>query len=128
MQEMRDMAGSIPGSGRSPGEGNGNPLQYSCLENSMNKGAWLSTVHGVPKNQTWLNTVQWQGIWSYFYRVHLAQFVMKSKSQLWWIVSYNTSSTQRQFIYTYIITLRVKKSKLSSNCCQYYIQLREILS
>ena len=39
--------GSIPGLGRSPGEGNGNPLQYSCLENSMDRGAWWATVHGV---------------------------------------------------------------------------------
>ena len=38
--------GSIPGSGRSPGEGNGNPLQYSCLENPMDAGAWWPTVHG----------------------------------------------------------------------------------
>ena len=38
--------GSIPGSGRSPREGNGNPLQYSCLENPMNRGAWQVTVHG----------------------------------------------------------------------------------
>jgi len=37
--------GSIPGSGRSPGKGNGNPLQYSCLENSMDRGAWRATVH-----------------------------------------------------------------------------------
>ena len=44
--------GSIPGSGRSPGEGNGNPLQYSCLENSMDGGAWWATVHGVAKSQT----------------------------------------------------------------------------
>ena len=42
-------AGSIPGSGRSPGEGNGNPLQYSCLGNPMDKGAWLAAVHGVEK-------------------------------------------------------------------------------
>ena len=39
--------GSIPGLGRSPGEGNGNPLQYSCLENPMDRGAWRATVHGV---------------------------------------------------------------------------------
>ena len=39
--------GLIPGSGRSPGEGNGNPLQYSCLENPMDRGAWLATVHEV---------------------------------------------------------------------------------
>ena len=43
---------SIPGSGRSQGEGNGNPLQYSCLENSMDRGAWWATVHGVEKSQT----------------------------------------------------------------------------
>ena len=39
--------GSIPGSGRSPGEGNGNPLQYSCLGSPMDRGAWWATVHGV---------------------------------------------------------------------------------
>ena len=46
---------SIPGSGRSPGEGNGYPLQYSCLENSMERGAWGATVHGVAKSQTRLS-------------------------------------------------------------------------
>jgi hypothetical protein len=40
-------AGLFPGSGRSPGKGNGNPLQYSCLENPMDRGAWQTTVHGV---------------------------------------------------------------------------------
>ena len=44
--------GSILGSGRSPEVGNGNPLQYSCLENSMDRGTWLSRVHGVAKSQT----------------------------------------------------------------------------
>ena len=43
---------SIPGSGRSPGVGNGNPLQYSCLKDSMDMGAWQSTVYGVAKSQT----------------------------------------------------------------------------
>ena len=47
--------GSIPGSGRSPGEENGNPLQYSCLENSMDRGAWQATVHGVIKSWTKLS-------------------------------------------------------------------------
>ena len=42
-------AGSIPGSGRSPGEGNGNPLQYSCLENPMDRGTWWAIVCGVAK-------------------------------------------------------------------------------
>ena len=47
--------GSIPGSERSPGEGNGNPLQYFCLEDSMDRGAWLTAVHGVTKSQTQLS-------------------------------------------------------------------------
>ena len=50
-QDLRD-AGSVPGSGRSPGEGNGNPLQYSCLENPMDRGTWRVTVHRVTKSQT----------------------------------------------------------------------------
>ena len=41
--------GLMPGSGRSPGEGNGNPPQYSCLRNPMDRGAWWATVHGIPK-------------------------------------------------------------------------------
>ena len=48
--------GSIPGSGRSPVEGNGNPLQYSCLGNPMNRGVWRGSVHGVAKSWTWLST------------------------------------------------------------------------
>ena len=51
--DRRD-AGLIPGLRRSPGEGNGNLLQYSCLASPMNRGAWQSTVHGVTKNQTQL--------------------------------------------------------------------------
>ena len=47
--------GLIPESGRSPGEGNGNPLQYSCLENPMDQGTWWATVHGVTKSQTQLS-------------------------------------------------------------------------
>ena len=46
--------GLIPGLGRSPGEGNGNPFQYSCLENAMDRGAWQATVHGVAKSRTQL--------------------------------------------------------------------------
>ena len=51
---IRD-AGLIPGLGRSPGGGHGNPLQYSGLENPMNRGAWWATVHGVTKSQTRLS-------------------------------------------------------------------------
>ena len=49
--DTRD-AGSIPGLGRSPGAGNGDPLQYSCLENPMDREAWRATVHGVAKSRT----------------------------------------------------------------------------
>ena len=52
---MQGDLGSIPRLGRSPGEGNGNPLQCSCLENCMGGGAWWATVHGVAKSQTRLN-------------------------------------------------------------------------
>ena len=52
--DIRDM-GSISGWGRSPGEGNGKPLQCSCLENPMDRGAWQAIVHGVAKSQTRLN-------------------------------------------------------------------------
>ena len=47
--------GSIPGLGSSPGEGNGNPLQYTCLENPMEGGVWWATVHGFAKSRTRLN-------------------------------------------------------------------------
>ena len=49
--DIRDM-GSIPGSGRSPGGGHGNPLQYSCLENPMDRGAWRAVVHRVTESDT----------------------------------------------------------------------------
>ena len=47
--------GSVPGLGRSPAGGHGNPLQYSCLENPMDRGAWQATVHGITKSQTRLS-------------------------------------------------------------------------
>ena len=53
--DMRD-TGSIPGSGRSPGVENGNPLQYSCLKNPVDREAWWATVHGVAKSWTWMST------------------------------------------------------------------------
>ena len=56
--------GSIPGSGRSPGEGNGNPLQYSCLGNPVHRGTWWATVQRVAKSRTCLNvsTVDFTGL------------------------------------------------------------------
>ena len=54
--DIRDV-GSIPGSGRSPGGGRDNPLQCSCLENPMDRGAWQATVHGITKSWIRLNTI-----------------------------------------------------------------------
>ena len=66
--DMKDV-GLIPGLGRPPGEGHGNPLQYSCLENPIDRGAWRATVHGVMKSQTqlkWLSTHV--GTWDYYFQ------------------------------------------------------------
>ena len=61
--DIRDLS-SIPGSGRSPGEGHGNPLQYSCLENLMDRGAWRATVHRVTKSRAQLKQL---GIYIYIH-------------------------------------------------------------
>ena len=63
VEDLRDV-GSIPGLGRSPGGGHGNPLQYSCLENYMDRGAWWATVHRVAKGQIQLKRLSmhaWEG-------------------------------------------------------------------
>ena len=52
MQEVQADASAVPGSGRTPGGEHGNPLQYSCLENPVDRGAWRATVHGVAKSRT----------------------------------------------------------------------------
>ena len=56
--------GSIPGSERSPGEGNGNPLQYSCLENPMDRGSWWAAVHGITKSRTRLSDFTFTFFWA----------------------------------------------------------------
>ena len=58
-EDIKD-TGSMPGSARCPGVGNNNPLQYSCLENPMDRGAWWATVHGVAKSQTQLKRLSMQ--------------------------------------------------------------------
>ena len=55
VKNLPAMQDSIPGSERPPGEGNGNPLHYSCLKNRMDRGAWQATVYGFPKSQTELS-------------------------------------------------------------------------
>ena len=72
--------GSIPVLGRSSREGNDNPLQYSCLENPMNRGTWYATVHGVAKSWTWLRdfTFTFIGAWVYFWAFYLVPLVYVS--------------------------------------------------
>ena len=76
MQEMKEM-GSIPRSGRSSGVGNGNPLQYPCLENSMDKGAWQATVLGVANSQTQLND------WIHTQRTCIPLSTRNTDSSMW---------------------------------------------
>ena len=79
-EDPRD-SGSIPRLGRSPGGGNDNPLQYSCLENSMDKGACQTIVHGVAKSQTWLsaNTLLFSGFFFvlFFFLDPIVTFFLK---------------------------------------------------
>ena len=67
-------AGSTPGSGRSPAVGNGNLIQYSCLENSVDRGAWWATGHGAAKNGTWLSN------WAHRKQKHPARSTQRKNS------------------------------------------------
>ena len=83
-------AGSIPGSGRSPIKGYGNPLQYSCLGNLMNRGSWWVTVPGVTKSQTRLKPLS---MYACFLCISFVEQVSGQLSSffffyLWWILSY----------------------------------------
>ena len=95
--DARDM-GLIPGSGRSPGGGNGNPLQYSCLENPMDRGAWQATIYGVAKSQkqlsNWvilwfrrnIDSFRWPKYVSHIYLVfiHSSRFPKPLELPKWW--------------------------------------------
>ena len=67
-----------PGLGRSSGEGNGNPLQYSCLENPMDDGAWRAKVHGVAKSWTWLSDFTFTFIFTHIY-THTSSTMLNRK-------------------------------------------------
>ena len=79
--------GSMPGSGRSPGKGNGNALQYFCLENPMDRGAWWAIVPGVAKRWTQLSTNYYQGTFTYNSSMMLfsSNKWKRSKQQSWFI-------------------------------------------
>ena len=77
-------AGSIPGSGRSPGEGNGTPLQYSCLGNPMDRGAWRAIVYGVKKSWTRLSVHAYIHMFILLYSllIHLTSLVAQTVKRL----------------------------------------------
>ena len=79
--------GSIPGLGRFPGEGNGNPLQYSCLENPMDGGAWWATVHGVAKSRTRLSNFTSLGIFILFL---ISSVIQEQKKDVYSCYFYST--------------------------------------
>ena len=76
----RRNVGLMPGLGRSPGGGPGNPLQYSCLENPMDRGAWWTTVHGVIKSWTWCKQLRMQANWYERYSPYLLKKVISQKN------------------------------------------------
>ena len=86
--DKRD-SGSIPGSGKPPVGGNDNPLQYSCLENSMDRGAWWDTVHGVPKSQIWLSTHAYPVI---IFKISKLQMRKLRKPKVKWLGGSQTAS------------------------------------
>ena len=84
-RDVRD-ASLIPGSGRSPGGGHGNPLQYYCLENPMDRGAWWGTVHSVTQSQTWLKQLSMRAV---NHKMHFSNYCfLRIYTQEWdcWII------------------------------------------
>ena len=102
--------GLIPGLGRSPGEGNGKPLLYSCLEIPMDRGAWRATVHGVTKSQTRLST------WA---RRHAHTFLSNSRVSFMWLFlemtshAYSTCLVSESFFSLYRLTAAVSLDHIS---------------
>ena len=91
--------GSVPALGRSPGGGNGNPLQYSCLENPMDRGAWWATVHGVAKSWTRLKQLSTHAL---FTQIKHKKNKYKNKEGIFSFTVQslgNDSSTIRQLAY-----------------------------
>ena len=108
----RDL-GLIPGSGRCPGEGNGNPLQYSCLENSMDRGAWWTIVHGVTKSLTQLSNFRFTHI--QFSVLVFAFWQIHSSYPCTWYIICNVN-----YFYQKNGSMKVKRhwsSKLSNLSC-----------
>ena len=109
--------GSIPRLGRSPGEGNGNPLQYSCLKNPMDRGAWRATVHGVAKSRTPLRD---------FTHSHIPQILM-DHTYLLKIQCLRFNWTSVFYLATAIISMNILNcSPHSSESFLFQIRIRQL--
>ena len=85
----------IPGSGRSPGEGNDNPFQHSCLENPIDRGTWLSTVHGVAKSWTRLSDFTFTfKLLYYFYHLSFSETIYFTHSILYLLNQFHKINTR----------------------------------
>ena len=94
--------GSIPGSGRSPGEGNGNPFQDSCLENPMDREAWWATVHGIAKSQTRLSDfTHFTHHTVLIYYAFVKEFEIKEHNASNFVLSQDCFGCSRSFILPY---------------------------
>ena len=96
---------SIPGSGRSPGAGNGNPLQHSCLENSTDRGAWQATIHGVTKSWTRLSTH------THTHTLHVTHMCMCIIYESVYVLIYNKEIKIKMDSIVAIIAEKKKKTK-----------------
>ena len=119
-RDLRD-AGLIPGWGRSPEGGHDNPLQYSCLENPMDRGAWRATVHSISKNQTWLK-------WQRSTAQHIPSRIGTSGFKHFWSTRVNENSSEQNkytippFILSLCQSQELKRSKGErvSKCITFY--------
>jgi len=126
---------SISRSGKSPGEGNGNPLQYSCLENSMDRGAWRAAVHGVTKSWTWLSNWAFKNgsliINLEMWLVRSPWCQVKSKSRKQWQASgaghfrkqWQEHSGWKQSLHTQSVVFAAVVRRLSWSCLLLMVNL-----
>ena len=102
--------GSIPGLGKSPGEGNGTPPQYSCLENPMDRGAWWAAVHGVTKTRTWLSDfVSFTWCWTMSVASMASKYVCSLKENTGdclWLASRHPPSSKSTSVSGHLLTSR----------------------
>ena len=119
--------GSTPGSGRSPEEGHGNPLQYSCLENPTDRGAWQATVQGISKSQTLLKrlTLSHTCTCAYIFFVYFAEGFMESNKYIWnttlpnrWAIFKNPlSCLPHSWVYSLDLCCGLVRGDCALRCC-----------